>query len=253
MSKNNRQLYTVAVIADIHGNAAALDAVLEDLQRQRIDSLVVAGDLVLNGPRPTESLDMIRDLCIPAVYGNADLFVYDEGYSDDGADWVREKLGSDGLSYLKSLPFEHRITPPGGTSPDDDLLIVHATPADVTGVLVLDPDPFGLLTVTPEEEARVLLGSVKANLIVAGHLHYASFGVPCGQRYAIIDSVGFPYDGDRRIGYATVSWDGQDWNVANHRLSYDYHAVVEELRGCGVPFGESSSQRILQARFRPIM
>ena len=47
---NKRPSYTVAVIADIHGNAAALDAVLKDLQSQRIDSLVVAGDLVLNEP-----------------------------------------------------------------------------------------------------------------------------------------------------------------------------------------------------------
>ncbi len=48
--------YTVAVIADIHGNAVALNAVLEDLKRRPYDCLVVAGDLVLNGPRPGESL-----------------------------------------------------------------------------------------------------------------------------------------------------------------------------------------------------
>ncbi len=169
--------YTVAVIADIHGNA-----VLEDLKRRPYDCLVVAGDLVLNGPRPGESLDTIRNLGAPTIYGNADLFVFDEEYSFDGVDWVRERLGSDGLNYLKRLPFEHRITPPGGTSPEDDLLIVHATPVDVTGVLVLQPDPFGLLTVTPEEEARVLLGDAEANLIVAGHLHYAPFGESSAQR-----------------------------------------------------------------------
>lgn len=245
--------YTVAVIADIHGNAAALNAVLDDLKRRDCDCLVVAGDLVLNGPRPVESLDRIRNLGVPTIYGNADLFVFDEGYSYDGLDWVREKLGTDGLNYLKRLSFERRITPPGGASPEDDLLIVHATPADVTGVLVLEPDPFGLLTVTPEEEASVLLGNAKADLIVAGHLHYASFGTPCGQRYSIIDSVGFPFDGDHRIGYATVTWDGREWHVANHRLSYNYRTVVDDLRECGAPFGEYSALRILQARFRPIM
>ena len=41
--------YSVAVIADIHGNVAALNAVLEDLQSKPYDRLVVAGDLVLNG------------------------------------------------------------------------------------------------------------------------------------------------------------------------------------------------------------
>lgn len=145
------------------------------------------------------------------------------------------------------------MTPPGGTSPKDDLLIVHATPSDVAGVLVLQPDTFGLLAVTPEYEARALLGNAKADLIVAGHLHYASFGMPCGQWYAIIDSVGFSFDGDHRIGYATVTWDGREWHVANHRVSYNYSTVVDDLRECGAPFGEYSAQRILQARFRPIM
>lgn len=245
--------YSVAVISDIHGNVAALNAVLEDLRIRPCDRLVVAGDLVLSGPRPAESLDAVRNLGAPTIYGNTDVLVFDEQYSEERLGWVREKLGTDGLRYLKGLSFEYRITPPGGRSPEDDLLIVHATPADVNGMLVLQPVPFSQRPVTPEAEARTLLGDAKADLIVAGHLHYASCGVPCGQRYSIIDSVGFPYDGDHRAGYAGVRWDGQDWHVENHRLSYDYHQVAEDLRRCGAPFGELSAQRILQARFRPVM
>ena len=250
---NDTLPYSVAVISDIHGNVAALNAVLEDLQRQPCDRLVVAGDLVLSGPRPVESLDAIRDLGVPTIYGNTDLLVFDERHSGERLDWVREKLGKDGLSYLKGLPFEYRITPPGGRSLEDDLLIVHATPADVNGMLVLQPVPFSQRRVTPEAEARTLLGDAMADLIVAGHLHYASCGVPCGQRYSIIDSVGFPYDGDHRAGYAGVWWDGQEWRVENQRLSYDYRKVAEDLGRCGAPFGELSAQRILQARFRPAM
>ena len=245
--------YSVAVISDIHGNVAALNAVLEDLQSQPFDRLVVAGDLVLSGPRPAESLDTIRNLGVPTIYGNTDLLVFDERHSEERLDWVREKLGTDGVDYLKGLPFVHRITPPGGQSPEDDLLIVHATPADVNGMLVLQPVPFSQRPVTPEAEARKLLGDARANLIVAGHLHYASCGVPCGQRYSIIDSVGFPYDGDHRAGYAGVWWDGQAWHVENHRLSYDYRKVAEDLGRCGAPFGGLSAHRILQARFRPVM
>ncbi len=250
---NDTLPYSVAVISDIHGNVAALNAVLEDLQRQSCDRLVVAGDLVLSGPRPAESLDAIRSLGVPTIYGNTDQLVFDERHSGERLDWVREKLGTDGLSYLKGLPFEHRITPPGGRSPEDDLLIVHATPADVNGMLVLQPVPFSQRPVTPEAEARTLLGDARANLIVAGHLHYASCGVPCGQRYSIIDSIGFPYDGDHRAGYAGVWWDGQEWHVENHRLSYDFRKVAEDLRRCGAPFGGLSAHRILQARFRPVM
>lgn len=249
---NNSHSYSVAIIADIHGNVAALNTVLEDLKSHSYDSIVVAGDLVLSGPRPTESLETIQNLGTPTIYGNTDLLVFDEQHSEERLDWVREKIGTDGLNYLKRLPFEHRITPPGGQSPEDDLLIVHATPTDVTSVLVLQPIPFSHRPVTPEEEAQKLLGDAKANLIVAGHLHYAAYGVPCGQRYNIIDSVGFPYDGDHRAGYASVMWDGQQWYVQNHRLNYDYHSVAKDLKAGGAPFGEMSAQRILQARFRPI-
>ena len=59
---NDTLPYSVAVISDIHGNVVALNAVLEDLRNRPYDSLVVAGDLVLSGPRPAESLDTIRNL-----------------------------------------------------------------------------------------------------------------------------------------------------------------------------------------------
>jgi hypothetical protein len=56
------------------------------------------------------------------------------------------------------------------------LLVVHATPTDVAAVLTVEPDGQGLLAVTPEGDARRLLGDARAELIVAGHVHYASAG-----------------------------------------------------------------------------
>ena len=81
----------------------------------------------------------------------------------------------------------------GDRSPNDDLLIVHATPTDVGAGLILQPDRFGLLKVTPQPEAERLLGTAQANLILAGHLHYASFRGRVGdRRCATVGSVGFP-------------------------------------------------------------
>ena len=57
---NNSPSYSVVVILDIHGNVAALNAVFGDLKNQPFDRLVVAGDLVLSGPRPVESLELIQ-------------------------------------------------------------------------------------------------------------------------------------------------------------------------------------------------
>ncbi len=52
--------FTVAILADIHGNLAALDAVLADLATRLYDSMVIAGDLVMNGPQPAETLARAR-------------------------------------------------------------------------------------------------------------------------------------------------------------------------------------------------
>jgi predicted phosphodiesterase len=52
----------IAVVSDLHGNLAALQAVAEDLERERVGLVVHGGDLVTTGPRPAEVLDRVRDL-----------------------------------------------------------------------------------------------------------------------------------------------------------------------------------------------
>lgn len=245
------QAYTAVVLADVHGNAAALRAVLNALDGQPYDTMVFAGDLVLNGPRPAETVDIIRGLNVPAIYGNADRYVCDPTHPDPGAQWARERLEPDAIAWLARLPFAHRITLPDGESPADDLLIVHATPTDVGAALILQTDRFGLLTVTPQPQAERLLGSVQAGLILAGHLHYASSGNVGERRCATVGSVGFPCDGDVRAAYAGIRWDGASWEVEHRRVNYDHLQVAAEIAQSGFPFAANSAERLRRARFIP--
>ena len=66
---NDSLSYSVAIIADIHGNVAALNAVIEDLQSQPYDRLVVAGDLVLNGPAQSRVLTRYEIWVLPRFTG----------------------------------------------------------------------------------------------------------------------------------------------------------------------------------------
>ena len=243
--------YVAVVLADIHGNETALRAVLSALDGQTYDTIVVAGDLVLNGPRPAETLAVIRALDVPVIYGNGDQYIHDLQVTDPGVQWVREQLDAENIAYLADLPFEHRITPPGGESPTDDLLIVHATPTDVEAVLTLEPDRFGLLTVTPRPEVERLIGTAQANLVLAGHLHYASSGSVGDRRLATMGSVGFPYDGDVHAAYARVVWDGCNWKVRHCRVAYDHLQVVAEIERSDFPFAANSAERLRCARFIP--
>jgi 3',5'-cyclic AMP phosphodiesterase CpdA len=67
----------IAVVSDIHGNLAALQAVVEDLERQQVDCVVHGGDLVTTGPRPVEALDRVRELGWVGVVGNTDEMLWD--------------------------------------------------------------------------------------------------------------------------------------------------------------------------------
>lgn len=239
--------YTVAVLADIHGNIAALDAVLADLAMQPHDETVIAGDLMLHGCFPAAVLARLRPLNFPTVQGNTDLYVA-RGDDNRAVDWTRKQIGTEGIAYLQSLPFDHRVTPPGGVSPDDDLLIVHATPTDVRGVIITQPHPLRKRKEpTPEAEATALLGGARANLIVYGHIHHASAGSIGERRVASIGSVGFPLDGDTRAAYALVMWDGNCWQIAHRRVQYNHKAVADAFERTDAPFAANGAAELRTA------
>ena len=218
--------YVVAVIADIHGNAIALRAVLDALATDAWDELVVAGDLVYRGPRNADCVDLVRGLNATTIAGNADLYV-----ATSEARWAAEMLaeiGSSRANYLASLPRSHRVTPPGGCTPDDDLLVVHATPTNPQAALILE-DPIYGHPPTPPAKARALIGDARANLIVGAHLHYAQAGKVGTQRFETIAPVSFASDGDPRAGYGLAAWDGSACQLNNRRVTYDVEAVAVEI------------------------
>lgn len=243
--------YTVAVISDMHGNDAAFQAVLADLAGQRHDTVVIAGDLIMNGPRPRETLARVRASGVPTIHGNTEVMIADPANDYPVARWLRERLSAADLAYLAALPFSHRITPPGGSAPDDDLLIVHATPTDVNAALITEssPDPAMTIAITPEERADALLGDARANLVLYGHIHYFSSGTVRGRRVASIGAAGFPADLDQRAAYALVAWDGGAWRVAPRRVAYDVGAVIAEYADLDIPLKEIQTRRLAEASF----
>lgn len=244
--------YTVAILSDIHGNVAALEAVLTDLAQQPHEETVIAGDLALLGPTPAEAIARVQELNVPTIYGNSDRYLTHGNprpEMNDWLPWVRERIGEDGIAYLAGLPFDHFIVPPGGESPRDNLLIVHATPTSEDAALITEVNPGNpTMTITPEDEAARLLGDARANLIVYGHIHYASAGVVRGQRVASIGAVGFPFDGDPRAAYALATWDGAHWHLTHRRVAYDYDVVATDAEASGAPFAAIAARRLREAK-----
>jgi len=74
----------LAILGDIHGNIAALEAALTDAKKHKPDRYVITGDLTFNGPRPGDVIDRVRALeksGALVIAGNTDLAVADGDYA----------------------------------------------------------------------------------------------------------------------------------------------------------------------------
>jgi putative phosphoesterase len=234
----------VAIISDIHGNQVALEAVLQDLERQpAVDHLVVAGDLCLNGPCPQEVLETVRGLHCPVLQGNVDFEVVNKAPGKgekkrNTVAWTREQIGQAGIDYLASLPHSHRIA----NSHGNDLLIVHANPLNLEDAIFPNAS---------DSELERLLGDLD-NAIGAmafGHLHIAYTRTWRHLFLVNVGSCGLPRDEDLRASYAILSWQANGWVAEIHRVAYDVQAVVKQIKTCGMPNVEKRIKTLLEARY----
>lgn len=233
----------VAVIADIHGFDIALQRVLDDIRSvPDIDLIVAAGDVCEVGPNPRGVLDILRSEQIVMIRGNTDENVADPGDTSAAASFVRSEIGDEGVAFLAALPFEHRITPSGGTSPHDDLLVVHANPLDTRRHMAPEASP---------EELRDLLGDTQAAVIAFGHLHIAY--VRDLERMTLIDvsAVGNPKDGELRSKWGLLRWEeeSRSWFAELRYVDYPVAETVEQIRRSTLPDPDSTVRTLLRASY----
>lgn len=240
----------IALLTDIHANLAALEIVFQAVKKEKPDLILFGDDLAVNGPRPRETMEFILSSGIRSIRGNMDDAVL-QG-DDPVAQWARDQISPAGIAYLERSPIDDRITPPGGRSPENDLLFVHSTPLSNDEALILELSPAtSFIGLTPEEEANRLLAGAMASRIVYGHIHYFSNGIIRGQRVGSIGSVGFPFDGDPRAAFALAHWDGKDWQIEPRRIAYNHESVARDIETSGQPLPARYAGMIRLARWLP--
>lgn len=204
----------VAVFSDVHGNAVALEAVLAEIARLAPDRVVCGGDLALGGPEPQAATARVRDLGVPCVRGNTDEWV--GAGAPPAADalvaWTQAALDDASRRYLAGLPLEYRL---------DDLVVVHATPWSTSDVV-------------PRGADAALLGRMlreaRAAAVAYGHIHIAWMGRTAdGGLVVNAGSVGFPFDGDPRAGFALLERGPGGWTAEVHRVAYDVDRAVRRF------------------------
>jgi putative phosphoesterase len=169
----------VAALYDIHGNLAALEAVLAEVPEDA--TIVVGGDVVAGGERPSETLARLRGLGdrVRWVRGNADreLFPGEGGLVPEPlVEETRGRLSEEEIAFLHELPETQEI---------DDVLYCHASPRN-------DVDIF--TERTPEDRIAVLFEGLEVATVVCGHTHTQFERTAAGVRVINAGSVGMPYE-----------------------------------------------------------
>jgi putative phosphoesterase len=236
----------LAVLSDVHGNVVALEAVRKALKKERPDAILVAGDLVLNGPEPVAALDALREMEAAGalvVQGNTDVAVADfdytaafpsmtEGVADPiraAVEWAHDELGDERLDWLRKLPAERRMW-----VGDSLVLVTHASPGSQTQGFDKALDA----SVAFERASRT-----DARVICCGHTHVPEVR-DLGFKWIVNDgSAGYIFDGDPTASWALVeipddadAESDEETIVAEiRRTEFDMMAVANAISARGLP------------------
>jgi diadenosine tetraphosphatase ApaH/serine/threonine PP2A family protein phosphatase len=229
----------VAVISDVHANWHALEAVLEEIEREEPDELWCLGDLVGYGPRPNPCCAAVERRALFCLSGNHDLGVLGEidleeftGDAVVAARWTRGVLAEGSRSFLQSL------RPQGAL---DGVELFHASPRDPVWEYVLSA-----------EVARVAFELTRSPLVLVGHSHVplaialeddvldgglapdgTEMPLGAGRRLLNPGSVGQPRDGDPRAAWLEI--DISSRRATFRRTDYPVERTQSEMREVGLP------------------
>jgi len=214
-------LRRVAVIADVHGNAPALEAVLSEIATLDVDLIVSCGDL-LAGPLPVETAALLAPLGdrVRHVRGNADrevMAVYDGGTSEfDGPRHAAAVIGPRERTLLDTFAPTVLITVDGL----GEVCCCHATPSSDLPILTY---------LTTDERLAAELAGAPAPTVIGGHTHMQVDRRVGDLRYVNAGSVGMPY------ADPAAYWLLLGPGVELRRTSYDLGRAAERVRATSYP------------------
>jgi predicted phosphodiesterase len=229
-----------AIISDIHGNAEALQAVLNDISNRSIDSIVCLGDIVGYYPDPEVCIELVKqnaDLCVAgnhdyAAIGRIDTqnFTY---YAFAAMEWTKQNLSENDKEFLRSLPL---------TIEKDNMFFTHSSPSNPHDWAYVFPDS--------EEAVFEAFNSLVFQLNFIGHTHWPSILIQEDERIILhsehsiivndqnfylinVGSVGQPRDFDSRSSYSI--YDSSLNEISIRRIPYDYSVTQKKIKENHLP------------------
>ena len=223
----------LAVLADIHGNALALAAVLANARQRGVTRFANLGDTFYGPLDPAGTWHILKQETIPTVLGNQDRILLEDSPALQALPAyhaAREGIGESGLAWLASLPATLAM--------DQNILLCHGTPASDTAYLLEDITSGGpRMRPCAAITADIPPDAASCSLILAGHSHVPGLARCGGHTILNPGSVGLPaYDDDTpphamasgtpHAKYAIVAMRAGHWEVEFVCVEYDWEAAA---------------------------
>lgn len=203
----------IALIADVHGNLPALEAVLQEIDRLGCNEIFFLGDVAGYGCFLDPCVDLLRKRCSLHLLGNHDYYLISNlpcprsKTASSCLDYQRERVTKDTLTWLRSSSIEASC---GG------LHLAHGGWKD------------------PLDEYMLHLKSSYFENLPGQHFCSAHTHVPCianfhEKQYCNTGSVGQPRDGDPRASFAVFA----EGHYSLHRVAYDIDAMAWAMKHAG--------------------
>lgn len=226
-----------AVLADVHGNYLALEAVLADIKAHGLTDIVNLGDMVSGPMDAHRTVEIMMAMNATCVRGNHDRYLtdwmLDEMYPSDRL--AHSQLTLTQMDWLRALPFSAIYR--------DEVYCVHATPEDDNTYWMEAVTPEGVVHMADIESIEAKAAGIAQSLILSAHTHIArSVRLRDGRRIVNPGSVGgpgyrdvVPYPHLLEVGtpdacYAIIAKRDDCWDVTFRQVPYDHAAMAELAR-----------------------
>ncbi|MFW9991840.1 MAG: metallophosphoesterase family protein [Candidatus Odinarchaeota archaeon] len=235
-------MYTLGVIADLHGNLVALDAVLEHMiEKYTVTKLVCLGDLVGYGPCPIQCIERTFEVCTDVIKGNHDEAVskglipdHFNPIATEASEWHIKQL-QPWQEYKKRLysldpilSFKYKRK---------NFSLIHGGPSFPMDEYI-NPDTKNFYELLPFMELTQL------DYLLLGHTHKPYVRTVEEKMILNPGSVGQPRDNDPRASYAIIDVDKMEAKI--ERVEYDINRVEAEIIKKGLP--EDLAKRLYEGR-----
>jgi putative phosphoesterase len=225
----------IAVVADIHSNNIAFEAVLKDIEKKMVDRIFFLGDYVFGGYGSNRTVDLLMEYEEKydkniIIAGNIDELIVP---IEENASWIYpvnkqiyNELGTERVEYLKALQKKIVIEVEGVS-----ILLCH-NPSELEVFKVKD-NLRKEHNVPDMEVLSEIATNMDSHVCIFGHYHIFMDEEVNGKRFICPSSVGMPFNGDARAQYIILEINNGKLRSSKQFVDYDILRLVKEFDESG--------------------